>query len=138
MPRLLDLFCGAGGCSVGYARAGWEVTGVDLVHHDSYPDPSLSFFGHGMDVDCLFVQADALEVLRDPGFLAGFDAYAASPPCPFYSTITPEASRSAHPDLIPVVRELLAATGKPYVIENVEGAARSMPGAVRLCGSWSS
>ena len=24
-PKLLDLFCGAGGASVGYARAGFEV-----------------------------------------------------------------------------------------------------------------
>lgn len=29
-PRLLDLFCGAGGCSVGYHRAGFDVTGVDM------------------------------------------------------------------------------------------------------------
>jgi 23S rRNA G2069 N7-methylase RlmK/C1962 C5-methylase RlmI len=27
--RLLDLFCGAGGASVGYFRAGFAVTGVD-------------------------------------------------------------------------------------------------------------
>jgi DNA (cytosine-5)-methyltransferase 1 len=32
-PRLLDLFCGAGGCSVGYHRAGFDVVGVD--HHRS-------------------------------------------------------------------------------------------------------
>ena len=29
-PRLLDLFCGAGGAAVGYDRAGFDVTGVDL------------------------------------------------------------------------------------------------------------
>jgi len=28
--RLLDLFCGAGGCSVGYHQAGFDVTGVDI------------------------------------------------------------------------------------------------------------
>lgn len=26
-PRLLDLFCGAGGAAMGYARAGFEVVG---------------------------------------------------------------------------------------------------------------
>jgi len=30
--KLLDLFCGAGGASVGYHRAGFEVTGIDLKH----------------------------------------------------------------------------------------------------------
>lgn len=29
-PRLLDLFCGAGGCAAGYVRAGFDVTGVDI------------------------------------------------------------------------------------------------------------
>ena len=29
-PRLLDLFCCAGGAGVGYARAGFEVVGVDI------------------------------------------------------------------------------------------------------------
>ena len=30
-PRLLDLFCGAGGAAMGYHRAGFEVVGVDLM-----------------------------------------------------------------------------------------------------------
>ena len=29
-PRLLDLFCGAGGAAMGYSRAGFEVVGVDI------------------------------------------------------------------------------------------------------------
>jgi 23S rRNA G2069 N7-methylase RlmK/C1962 C5-methylase RlmI len=29
--RLLDLFCCDGGAAVGYARAGWQVTGVDVL-----------------------------------------------------------------------------------------------------------
>ena len=29
-PRLLDLFCCAGGAGVGYARAGFDVVGVDI------------------------------------------------------------------------------------------------------------
>ena len=36
-PRLLDLFCGAGGAAVGYARAGFEIVGVDLKNQPNYP-----------------------------------------------------------------------------------------------------
>lgn len=119
-PRLLDLFCGAGGCSVGYHRAGFDVVGVDIEPHRDYP--------YEMHV------ADALAVLRGEGPVdpAGFDVIHASPPCQAYS-ITRHSHGKEHPDLLPDTRRLLQAWGGAYVIENVPGAP--MPGAVVLCGS---
>ena len=116
--RLLDLFCGAGGCSVGYARAGFEVTGVDIEPRHHYP-----FFD--------LVQDDALAVLADAEYLRGFDAIHASPPCQAYTSLR-TLHDIRHPELIEPVRDRLEATGLPYVIENVVGAPLRAP--VMLCG----
>lgn len=113
--RLLDLFCGAGGAAVGYHRAGFEVVGVDIKPQPHYPFE--------------FHRADALEYPLDD-----FDAIHASPPCQAYSAMTKKWGRSAdHPDLIARVRDQLEATGRPYVIENVEGAPLWNP--LMLCGT---
>lgn len=114
-PRLLDLFCGAGGAAMGYYRAGFDVVGVDIEPQPSYP--------------FRFHQADALTFNLD-----GFDAVHASPICQGF---TAYKRRHGHvrprPNLIPTVRHRLAATGVPYVIENVPGAPLVDP--VTLCGS---
>ena len=126
-PRILDLFCKAGGAARGYADAGFEVVGVDIEPQPNYPFE--------------FVQGDAIEFLermlaggtfewKGPGL---FSAVHASPPCPRFSTVTPKAARDRHPDLIARTRELLVAWGLPWVIENVVGSPLRNP--VRLCGS---
>jgi DNA (cytosine-5)-methyltransferase 1 len=112
--RLLDLCSGSGGAAVGYALAGFDVLGVDIVDRPRYPFP--------------FVRADALTFPLD-----GFDVVHASPPCQGYSTQT--ARRDRHPRLIGEIRERLVAAGAPYVIENVEAARWAMIDPVRLCGS---
>ncbi len=117
-PRLLDLFCCAGGAGVGYARAGFTVVGVDIDPQPRYP--------------MKFVRADALTL--DLEWVASFDVVHASPPCQSYSDLAKRnGNADAWPRLIEPVRDLLRATGKPYVIENVEGAPLLDP--LILCGT---
>jgi hypothetical protein len=116
--RLLDLFAGAGGCSVGYARAGFEVVGVDKDPHPDYPFELI--------VD------DAMNWVTDPGRLNQFDAVHASPPCPRFSAATPHDRRQDHPDLLTPTLESFRQWGGTWVIENVPGAP--LPGAVTYCG----
>jgi DNA (cytosine-5)-methyltransferase 1 len=128
-PRLLDLFCGAGGASVGYSRAGFEVVGVDIKPQPRYPFE--------------FVQADALDFLRSKKWAVDtaletwdqWDAIHASPPCQFATAYKRTGNVKDSPNLIHEARELLDATGLPWVIENVEQASPWMFGYTMLCGS---
>lgn len=114
-PRLLDLFCCAGGTSMGYYRAGFEVVGVDIKPQPDYPFE--------------FHQANTFDYSLD-----GFDAYHASPPCQRYSEITPMYARYRHPDLIDAIRQRLLMNGKPFIIENVENARHLLLNPLMLCG----
>lgn len=116
MPKLLDLFSCAGGAAMGYHRAGFDVVGVDIQPQPHYP------FEHHV--------ADALEFLAAHGH--EFDAIHASPPCQAYS-ITKNGHTVEHPELLGPTRELLREIGRPYVIENVEGAPMIDP--LRLCAT---
>jgi DNA (cytosine-5)-methyltransferase 1 len=120
-PRLLDLFCGAGGCSVGYHRAGFDVVGVDIEPHPDYPYE--------------FIQMDALVYLESEYLGRYYDAIHASPPCQAYSVLRHAAEKKGKdkPDLVAPTRELLKRSGLPYIIENVPGAP--LENAITLCGS---
>lgn len=119
-PRLLDLFCCAGGAGMGYARAGFDVTGVDVVGHANNPHP--------------VIVADAL-TLNAEWIAANFDAVHASPPCQGYTVMRHAPGAKGAPRLIAQTRELLEATGLPWVIENVEMAAEEMRNPITLCGT---
>lgn len=131
-PKLLDLFAGVGGAGMGYYQAGFDVVGVDIEPVTRYPFD-------------LWVQ-DAMAVLRGEPIdrydgrgkqqldLPQFSVIHASPPCQAYAD---QGHRyrgvKNYPDMIPELRELLIATGIPYVIENVDTAPLRDP--VLLCGT---
>jgi DNA (cytosine-5)-methyltransferase 1 len=121
--KLLDLFCGAGGASAGYAAAGFEVHGVDLKHGKRYP--------------YTYVRADVLDILRDENYLDQFDVIHASPPCQTHSITqhlrNAQGKTTSKLDLIPETRAALIESGKPYIIENVPGSPLINP--IQLCGS---
>ncbi len=108
---------------MGYACAGFEVVGVDIAPQNNYPYK--------------FVQADARRILENEWhYYAGwkhFDAIHASPPCQAFTAYQRTGNVGDYPDLIQPVRELLNATGLPYVIENVEGAPLEEP--MMICGT---
>lgn len=115
--RLLDLGCGAGGCSVGYHEAGFEVVGVDIEPQPNYP--------------FRFEQGD---MLTFP--LGGFDAIHVSPPCQAYSRMRhlPWLKDKAYPRLIEPMLVRFEGLSVPWVLENVMDARPVLPMAPWLCG----
>jgi DNA (cytosine-5)-methyltransferase 1 len=122
-PRLLDLFCCEGGAARGYMDAGFHVFGIDREIQPLYCGDR-------------FERADALDILGrvlDGEPLYQFDAIHASPPCQSYSNMSNRWG-SDELELIGPVRDLLAQTTVPWVIENVVGARSAMEGALLLHG----
>jgi hypothetical protein len=121
-PRILDLFCGAGGAGYGYHLAGFEVVGVDIEHQFNYPFE--------------FRRNDALEVLEHRGFLSGFVAIHASPTCQRKARVTAwRGNREDHPNTLTPTLEALRGQPLPYVVENVPEAADELRPDFLLCGT---
>jgi DNA (cytosine-5)-methyltransferase 1 len=120
--KLLDLFCGAGGCAMGYWRAGYhDITGIDHRYQKRYPFD--------------FVQADVFEWCAEND-LSQFDLIHASPPCQKYTRMNrgllqAQGKNKDHPDYIDIVRKILK--DLPHVIENVPGSP--LENTFLLCGS---
>ncbi|MGW2582370.1 DNA methylase [Streptomyces virginiae] len=126
-PALLDLYSCAGGAAMGYHRAGFDVTGVDIRPRPNYP--------------FTFIHGDALTVLAQlikSGEIRRFDVAHASPPCQKGCALTVGTNTSrgwggTHVDLVAPTRELLDASGLPYVIEQPNGKA-AIRKDLSLCG----
>ena len=122
--KVLDLFCGAGMAADGYAQAGFEPTGVDIILRASYP--------------YRFVWANALAILGDREFVSQFDLIHASPPCQAHTRAKhlrdAQGGKSRHGDLLTPTLALLWTYDIPWVVENVVGAP-GMADAVIECGS---
>ena len=107
--RALDLFCGAGGASIGLWQAGFsEIVGIDNNKN----------CGKRYPFD--FVLADCRELPVD---LSDFDFVWASPPCEGFSNASNASKMKGkeYVDLLTPCREWLS--GHPcYCIENVQGA----------------
>lgn len=110
---------------MGYHRAGFDVVGVDIAPQPHYPFE--------------FHQADAIALMQtyrwwdSGGLRPPAHVIHASPPCQGYTTMSNRHGSSV-PLLIDIVRDLLVATGLPYVIENVVGARRHMRNPLMLHG----
>ena len=104
---------------MGLHQAGFEVVGVDRNRKRAKRYPFT------------FICGDAL---APPFRLESFDFVWASPPCQHYSDLAKRNGNAADwPDLVGDTRTILAATGKPWVIENVKGAPLISP--IVLCGT---
>lgn len=122
--KLLDLFCGAGGASKGYAQAGFEITGIDLKHGKRY--------------EYEYIKGDVRDYLNKE-FLQKFDVIHASPPCQTHSVTKHLRNAQGRTttkkiDMIDEVRKALILSEKPYIIENVPKAP--LINTILLCGSY--
>jgi len=130
-PKLLDLFCGAGGSAMGLHRAGFEVVGVDIKPQPHYPFTFIKMDAL-LAMDLLLGGKRIYDCQDNWWSLALFDAYWASPPCQSYSISQYMQGVKGAGKYIEDVRSALAKIGRPFVIENVPGAP--LENAIELSG----
>ena len=117
--KALDLYCGAGGATRGLQQASFHVVGIDL-----YPQPN--YIGdHSFRLTfcrCRRTSCDLRLHLVEPTVPGPLDD-------------APRAQRQAPPQPDPGHKGPTKGRGKPFVIENVEGARAHLHSPTRLCGS---
>jgi DNA (cytosine-5)-methyltransferase 1 len=117
--KVIDLFCCSGLAAEGIMRTGVKVLGIDINTPSYYPGT--------------FMQADVTQLPLS--FIKKFDWGWASPPCQFASRGAANAIKKGkqYPNHIPYTRELLTASGVPFVMENIPEAG--IRPDFMLCGS---
>ena len=123
-PLAFDLFSGAGGLSLGFEQAGFDVAGaIDVdpvhcaIHRRNFPDSPV--FAAGVD------QVDPVAILAAAGLNPGdLSVVIGGPPCQGFSLIGKRAVDDARNTLIfHFLRFVAAAQPRYFVFENVPGIA---------------
>jgi DNA (cytosine-5)-methyltransferase 1 len=92
---------------MGLHLAGFAVTGIDVAAQPAYPFP--------------FMRVDVAHLAASD--LGRFDFVWASPPCQHWTDGSiQKGTHQSHADLVDVTRQLLRASGVPWVIENIPKA----------------
>ncbi len=107
--RVLDLFSGMGGFSLGFAQEGFEVIGVDIDPHACRA--YRANVGHCIRAD-----------LRREAVYHHADVVLAGPPCRPWSVLNQARRRSMHPDYplpMAVIHHVAAIRPRVVVMENV-------------------
>jgi DNA (cytosine-5)-methyltransferase 1 len=125
-PVCLEVCPGQGGSTRGLMDAGWDVIAVDNNAGHLARNPAR-----------WKVPGDAFDAIE--AFAAEVDLIWAGFPCQDYCAGTrsmrAHGVETGHERLIGVGREALMASGRPWVMENVEGARSELRHPVMLCGS---
>jgi DNA (cytosine-5)-methyltransferase 1 len=115
--NFLDVFCGAGGLSLGFTSAGWQCVGAMDAWDDALETYRQNFPSH-------YIVHDDIARLRAKklGEFRGVDWIIGGPPCQGFSTVGKRHPRDPRNELIRcfarVVQEL---TPKGFLLENVVG-----------------
>src|SRR4051812_41253343 len=123
-PTMIDLFCGAGGLSVGFARAGFRV----VAGSDHDPDAMTTFrgaFPKAVAIVGDVRRPDVRQHVIDAG--RGVDVVVGGPPCQAFSQVRnhsrliDDPRNSLYREFVSVVRDL---EPRAFVMENVPGMAQ--------------